>query len=328
VEAQHPLRVGLQSQSPWVRFAAAESLAYLGNTAAAAELARLAEQHPALRTHCLLALATLDDGVSSDRLAELLNHPEPQLRYGAFTALRSANERHAAVGGKHVKKTFWLHQVAPDSQPLVHLASHSRAEIVLFGKVGELVAPFSFPVGKDFTVTAKAGDLSASVTRIIPDLDGPKEVTVQSNLSVAAVLNTMGEMGGGYSEAVELLRRAETAKVMVAAVMIDANPQGIPLVQLAQMAKTEVNLERANLEVERVNRGGEIVPANFDLPSNEEPKAAPAPEPKELSRNPGRLFSGKKHPMDSDEPSPLPPSVTAPSAPQATNRNPGRLFGK
>jgi hypothetical protein len=274
VEAQQPLRVALQHSSPWVRFAAAEALAYLGNTAAAGELAKLAEQHAALRTHCLLALATLDDGVSSDRLVELMAHPDVQVRYGAFVALRSANERHAALNGKHVKKTFWVHQVAADSQPLVHLASHTRAEIVLFGKVGELLPPFSFPLGREFTITAKAGDLQATVTRILPGVDGAQEVSAKCSLGVASLLNAVGEMGGGYSEAVELVRRADQAKVLAAAVAIDAAPQGIPIVQLAALARTEANLDRANLEVERIGRGD--VPASYDLPNFDEVKT-PAP---------------------------------------------------
>ena len=47
----------MNNTSPWVRFAAAESLAYLGHTDGASELAKLAEEHPALRAQCLKALA-------------------------------------------------------------------------------------------------------------------------------------------------------------------------------------------------------------------------------------------------------------------------------
>lgn len=324
-ESQQPLRVALQHGSPWVRFAAAEALAYLGNTSAAAELARLAEQHAALRTHCLLALATLDDGVSTDRLAELMNHPDVQVRYGAFTALRAANERHTALNGKHVKKTFWVHHVAPDSQPLIHLASHTRAEVVLFGKVSELLPPFSIPLGRDFTITAKPGDLQATITKIVSGLDGAQEVSAKSGLSLSAILTAVGEMGGGYSEAVELVRRADQGKVLTSAVAIDAAPQGIPTMQLAALARTESNLDRANLEVERVCRG-EIVPVSYDLPNFDESKPLPPVEPVDLARNPGRLFSAKKHPMDPE--AEAPPAVEPPTVGPTLNRSPGRLFGK
>ena len=46
-DSRQPLRVGLQSDSPWVRFAAAEALAYLGHADGAKDLAELAEKHPA-----------------------------------------------------------------------------------------------------------------------------------------------------------------------------------------------------------------------------------------------------------------------------------------
>ena len=44
-----------------MRFAAAEALAYLGQTDGVGELARLAEDHPALRAQCFKALASIDD---------------------------------------------------------------------------------------------------------------------------------------------------------------------------------------------------------------------------------------------------------------------------
>src|SRR5581483_2665687 len=44
-QSMRSLRVGLESLSPWVRFASAEALTYLGQTDGAAELARLAEDH-------------------------------------------------------------------------------------------------------------------------------------------------------------------------------------------------------------------------------------------------------------------------------------------
>src|SRR5262249_22218017 len=71
------LRVGLESTSPWVQFAAAEALTYLGQTNGAPVLARLAEDHPALRASALKALASMDDAMCTDRLAELLSANDP-----------------------------------------------------------------------------------------------------------------------------------------------------------------------------------------------------------------------------------------------------------
>src|SRR5262249_40064306 len=73
------LQKGLQSQSPLVRFSAAEALAYLGSTSGGEELARLAAQYDALRVYCLTALASLDESVSHVKLTELLASTEPEL---------------------------------------------------------------------------------------------------------------------------------------------------------------------------------------------------------------------------------------------------------
>lgn len=325
-ESTRALQTGLQSPSPWVRFASAEALAYLGSTSGAADLAKLAEQHPALRSHCLTALASLDDGVSTDRLVELMKHPDLNLRYGAFLALRSLNERHPELHGTNVKKAFWLHEVAPDSTPVVHLSSRQRAEVVLFGHSGTLVPPFSIPLGHEFVVSAKAGDEKATVTHLAEGKDGAREVSVKAATNLRAVLQAIGELGGGYSEAVELVRKTEAAKVLASAVAVDSTPRGIPIPQLARLAKSDSNLERANIEVTRATAGNELLSSGYDLPTDADTvRAAPVEEPA-LNRSPGRIFGGKKHPLEADDETPTTKADTPPEHDLA--RNPGRLFGK
>lgn len=326
-ESTRALQTGLQSPSPWVRFAAAEALAYLGSTSGAADLAKLAEQHPALRSHCLTALASLDDGVSTDRLVELMKHPDLNLRYGAFVALRSLNERHPELHGINIKKAFWLHEVAPDSTPVVHLTSRQRAEVVLFGNSGTLVPPFTIPVGHDFVVSAKAGDEKATVTHLTEGKDGTREVTVQVATNLRAVLQAIGELGGGYAEAVELVRKTDAAKVLVSTLAIDSTPRGIPIPQLARLAKTDSNLERANIEVTRSTTASELMQAGFDLPTDADTVRADAnTEEPALNRSPGRIFGGKKHPLEADPEQPTTKPVESSEA--NLSRNPGRLFGK
>jgi Flagellar P-ring protein len=324
-ESQAALRVGLESRSAWVRFAAAESLAYLGSTAGAAELAKLAEAHPGLRTHCLTALATLDDGVSTDRLAELMQHPDPQLRYGAFTALRSTNEQHPTLNGKHVRNAFWVHRVAPDSAGMVHLRTGGRAEVVVFGRADTLTGPFSLPIGTTFVVSAKPGADQVTVSKVVPGKDEVTDVAVKVPPTLVAVLNALGELGGGYAEAVEFVRRADAAKSLSVPVAVDAAPQGMPITQLVVMAPNDPTVERTNLEVTRASRG-DVTPAGYDLPGPADTiQAKSADGPKDLARDPGRLFGPKKHP--SEVPPEEEPKPAAPPPAGELSRNPGRLFG-
>ncbi len=313
-DSRQPLRVGLQSDSPWVRFASAESLAYLGHADGARDLAELAEKHPSLRSQCLTALASLDDAVCLDQLAELMKKPDPQLRYGAFVALRSADEANEAVRGVRVNDSYWLHQVAPESDPLVHVSTDRRAEVVLFGTVLPVRGPFSFPLGKDFTVSARAGEVVVTVTRLTVRDGEPVAVPLTCPAEVGAVLRALGELGGTYTEAVEFVRRAQKADALAAAVQYDGAPRGLPVQHLAQIARSDPSLDRADLEVERAARG-EVVPASYDLPTEADGvQAKPKPEPTPaLNRDPGRLFGPRRD--------------AEPDAGPAPNRDPGSIFG-
>ncbi len=293
-DSRQPLRVGLQSDSPWVRFASAEALAYLGLPDGAKDLADLAAQHPSLRSHSLVALASMDDAVCLDQLVELMKKGDANLRYGAFHALRSADKNHEAVRGRLLNNSFWFHRVAPESAPMVHVAVTGRAEITIFGTVCPLKAPFSFPVGSEFTVTTKDGTDGVTVTRLTTKNGEPVAVPVQCRADLSAVLTTLAELGGTYTEAVELIRRAEQAEALVATVAYDANPRGLSLQKLAQIARSDPSLERADLEVQRIERG-DVIPASYDLPTDADavkakPAESTANDGPALNRQPGRLF--------------------------------------
>src|SRR5262249_41207572 len=57
------LKLGLTSKHPLVRFTSAEALAYLGDPGCGEELAKAAEEQPALRAYALTAMASLDEGI-------------------------------------------------------------------------------------------------------------------------------------------------------------------------------------------------------------------------------------------------------------------------
>jgi hypothetical protein len=330
------LRLGLRdSSSPWVRFAAAEALAYLGQTDGAEELARLAEEHPAVRAQCLKALASIDDGVSTDRLVELMARPDPGLRYGSFVALRLTDDRNPEVAGQLVNNSYWLHRVAPGSPGMVHLTADRRSEIVLFGDGLKLRGPFTLWVGSEFAVVMSATEPEVKVSRVVR-VKGEAEVKeLRCRPDLADVLVTLAKLGGGHGEAVELLMRADRAQVLSVALTSDALPREMTVQQLASFAaKDDPNLARADVEVAKV---GVLRPnpdqVSYDLPGGQDPdakaaeQAAPRPP---LSQNPGRIFGPKRPPEPATEPL-TPVSGTTPAEPQAKpplSQNPGTLFGR
>ncbi len=247
------LKRGLESGHPLVRFCAAEALAYLGSPSCGEELARAVAEQPVLRAYALTALASLDEAVCHVKLRELLaTSADDETRYGAFRALRALNEREADVRGELLNDSFWLHRVAPNAPPLVHVSSTRRAEIVLFGPEQVLRPPFSFLAG-EFAVTASDDDHDRCTVSRFPLHGAPSRK--QCSLDVAEVLRTMADMGAMYPEAVTLLQQAHGTQCINCRVRCDALPQAVAPEDLVKLGKNK----SGTLE------GLELVPGGQDL---------------------------------------------------------------
>jgi hypothetical protein len=225
------LKVGLTHSHVLVRFCCAEALTYLGSPAGAEELAKMVEQHPALRAFSLTALASLDEAVCHVKLRELLTAGNAETRYGAFRALRALDDRDACVQGEFLNDAFWLHRAAPNSPAMVHVSSNRRAEIVLFGDEAMLKPPFAIRAG-DFNVTAGDEDDRCTVALFSPS-EG-KARRRQCSLKVEDVLRTLADMGGMYPEAVDLLRQTQTCQCLACRVEADQLPQAVSVQELAR----------------------------------------------------------------------------------------------
>jgi hypothetical protein len=303
-DSEDALRVGLEhADSPWVRFAAAQSLCYLGKAdpKAARTLSEIAERHPALRTHALTALASQDDAPCLDQLVELMKKGGPALRYGAFAALRGADENHDAVRGRRMGHSYWLHAVAADSTSLVHLTSERRNEVVLFGSVWPVSGTFAFPLGTEFTVTRKEGEESVTVSRVVTKDGEPATVEAKYRADLGAILKGLAEMGGTYAEAVEFVRRVHAADGFGFPVAVDAVPRGFDVQELARLAGRDPLCAEADKLAEKSTGVGEVTPTGgFDLPNTADeltkpPEAPPPPAPKPgLNRTHGSFFDNWK----------------------------------
>ena len=230
------LKTGLASTHPLVRFCAAESLAYLDCPAGGEELGTAVAKQPALRAFALTALASLDESVSRTQLSELLTTKEAiddEARYGAFRALRQVDVDDPLVKGDLLNESFWLHRVAPDGPPLIHVSTARRAEIVLFGEEPTVKPPFSLLAGQ-FAVTATDDD-RCTVGRFPPQGGVQRK---QCSLKLEDVFRTMASMGGTYGEALELLQQAHRCDCLSCRVRTDALPAAVDILELARAART------------------------------------------------------------------------------------------
>ncbi|HWY85216.1 MAG TPA: flagellar basal body P-ring protein FlgI [Gemmataceae bacterium] len=232
-ESVPALKKGLDSDHPLVRFASAEALAYLGSTAGVDDLAKLAEQQPDVRMYCLMALSSLDEGICRNKLAEMLTMDDSALRCGAFRALRlldeSAPRLRNDLGGEVLGHSFWLHRVAPKSPRLVYFALGKKAEVVLFGE-GIQLAPLKVLAGSEFTVAIEEGDDRCTVSRITNHGGLTQK---QCSLRLEDVLRTMAELGAGYPEAVDLLRKLDDRQAVNCPIAANTLPTLISVEELA-----------------------------------------------------------------------------------------------
>jgi hypothetical protein len=250
------LKRGLNSEHALVRFCAAEALAYLGCASGAVELSHIVAEQPYLRAYALTALASLvEEGPCRSLLQELLSHPEAEVRYGAFRALRTLDENDNAIQGEFLNRSFWLHRVAEESTPMIHISTSRRAEIVLFGKETELVPGFSILSG-NFVLSSANQDSHCTISHRV----GTERRYRQCSLKVEEVIRTMSGMGAQYNEVLEFLSHAYRIKSLNCELCFDALPQAPTVQELAKAGKDvrrRADLARAGKNPEAQDRTDE-----------------------------------------------------------------------
>jgi hypothetical protein len=265
------LKIGLESPYPLVRFACAESLSYLGETTPVKELGYLAAEHPALQAYALTALGSMDAEASSiDKLMELTASPSPELRYGAFRAMRECDPTTPQAKGEMLQvvtpredweneegakrkestfHSFYLHEIPSNGPALVHLLTSRRAEIVLFGEKPKLLPGTSLNAG-EFTVSTKRDQNGCTVSRF----SKVSERQEGTSLEIADIIRGLARLGATYREVVEMVKQANEIKGLSCRLAIDALPRGATVKQLAEAGRTDPKMLN---EMELLKNGGD-----------------------------------------------------------------------
>jgi hypothetical protein len=219
-EAIEILTTGLQADDPEVRFYSAEALAYLDNTAAVAPLAQVAREEPAFRANALAALSAMDDGAAYDGLRELLEVKSAETRYGAFRSLWAMAPNDPLVRGEKMKGDFSYHRLNVPGEPMIHVTSSHRPEVVLFGKDHQLKLPLVLDAGPKILVNGLSGG-QIKVSRF-------GETTQQRIVStdVDEVIRAVVDLGGEYPDVVQMLEQAKKCGALPSRFRVNALPSG------------------------------------------------------------------------------------------------------
>ena len=213
------LREGLESKDPEIRFAAAEALAYLGESVAAAKLAEAAATLRSARPAALAALGVLDDAHGIDALESLLASPSAETRYGAFRTLWRMDSSLPLVRGERLGDACALHVLDVKGPPLVHLTRSFRPEIVFFGTDHPLADGLRAEAGPSIVVVIEGAE--ARVTRFAPgESDRCERTTATADDVVRAIVTA----GGSYPDVVQFLQQASARHALSSRLACDALP--------------------------------------------------------------------------------------------------------
>lgn len=217
--AREVLVGGLESPDPEVRFYAAEALAYLDQTKCVDTLVNIAREEPAFRVHALAALSAMDDGAAYEGLRSLLTVKSAETRYGAFRAMTAMAPADALLQGEDMNGRFKLHLLDMEGDPLIHVTSTHKPEIVFFGLNHELKLPLVLDAGPNILVNGLSGG-EIKVSNF-------GQTTQQRIVStdVEEVVRAIVDLGGSYPDVVQMLEQAKETGALKSRFRVNALPE-------------------------------------------------------------------------------------------------------
>jgi len=201
-EAKSILVGALSSSDAQVRFFSAYSLAYLDCKEASPVLLDLAQTTPAARALCLVGLVVNEDSSARVALEELLQAQDPDLRFGAFKAIRQKNPSDMTAKGETIGKNFQFVQV-PSSIPLLTVSLQKHKEVILFGNSIALMLNAPIAPTTLLTLTPVSGDQIKITKRHVSG--EIRNAIVPSD--VVSVIRGFGTIDASYNDVVHTLNQ-------------------------------------------------------------------------------------------------------------------------
>ena len=217
------LKEALSSDSFEVRFYAAQSLAYLGDSSGVSILRDAALNEAAFRVYSLVALSVVrDDADAVLALRELMSAPSLETRYGALRALKELEPQDPALNAVSFRDRFVMNVIDSTGEPMVHVTRRRIPEIVVFGAEQGFRMPVMLNAGNRLSIRGAAGSDSVEISRYELNRE-PSRQRVRNRLP--DIIRTLGEMGANYPDLVQMLVEAEQQRNFMGQFGIDRLPQ-------------------------------------------------------------------------------------------------------
>ncbi|MFO0919977.1 MAG: flagellar basal body P-ring protein FlgI [Planctomycetaceae bacterium] len=260
------LKSGLESPLLECRFQAASALAYLGEPDGIAALKEAVQKEPAFRVFALAALSSIEDGEAHLALRQLMEEQSMETKYGSFRALWVLDKDDPFIRGDLItamsgKTGFMLHVLETKGEPLVHLMTRTRPEVVLFGAEQQFSTPLYLSAGKHIMVTAQPGSQKVAVTRFEPDRDNLRR---EVSLNVEEVIRAVAELDGTYPDVVQMLTEASQQHNLAGRFTTDALPEAGRMYERPAVESAIPSRGSRKIRIGRENQSPNIFPAAPD----------------------------------------------------------------
>lgn len=186
---------GLSNPNNEVRFYSAYSLAHLEHASAVPVLGELARDVTEFRPLCLTALQIMEHFSAKEKLEELLQDKEPEVRYGSLLALRKRNSRDWTVAGQQIGDLTRLVTI-PSDTPLICFSLEESPEVAVFGNNPAVVMDRFFEVNQRMTMRPE----SNGQIRVVRFQPNDEDLVAVASPDLASVIEAFRRVGGTYND--------------------------------------------------------------------------------------------------------------------------------
>ena len=212
------LRTGLENADREVRFYCAYSLAYLDDPASVPVLESLAAEVPAFRKQAITGLSVIARIEGRYALERMLQHPEPEVRYGAIDALRFREDASQLISTTSLGSVVDLVDI-PSDIPLLAISLQERPEIAFFGADAPLPFIDYLEISPRLVVRTDGNEL-----RLRTFMPSQGDMTVNAMPTVRGLVEGIHKAGGTYNDMVQCLDRLNERKLLTVPIAFNPRP--------------------------------------------------------------------------------------------------------
>lgn len=217
-EAIDVLLEGLSSLDLEIRFYSAYSLAYLDRKEAIPILVDIAKQEPAFRPLCVIGLTITEVELARDYLIQLLQEKEPELRFGAFLALRDRNNGDLVVQGERLTKNTKLFMI-PSGTPLLAPSLQEHQELILFGATAPIKLNTKLSPTPFLTLTPDQGNGIRITRRMYGET---ASAFVEADLT--SLLRGLGTVDASYNDFIQTIEQLQNLNATSIPIVFNPRP--------------------------------------------------------------------------------------------------------